>query len=70
MAGAPLDANKQLVLRFYDELWNRGNFDAADELVADDYVRHDLRPGEAPPGPAGQKAVAQRFRGGLPRYSS
>jgi steroid delta-isomerase-like uncharacterized protein len=66
MAGPPLDANKQLVLRFYDELWNRGNFDAADELVADDYVRHDLRPGDAPPGPAGQKAVAQRFRAAFP----
>jgi steroid delta-isomerase-like uncharacterized protein len=66
MAGAPLDTNKQLVLRFYDELWNRGNFDAADELVADDYVRHDLRRGDAPPGPAGQKAVAQRFRAAFP----
>jgi steroid delta-isomerase-like uncharacterized protein len=66
MAGASLDANKQLVLRFYDELWNRGNFDVADELVADDYVRHDLRPGDAPPGPAGQKEVAQRFRAAFP----
>jgi steroid delta-isomerase-like uncharacterized protein len=66
VAGSQLDANKQLVLRFYDELWNRGNFDAADELVADDYVRHDLRPGNAPAGPAGQKAVAQRFRAAFP----
>lgn len=66
MADPPLDANKQLVLRFYEELWNRGNFDAADELVADDYARHDLRPGDAPPGPAGQKAVAQRFRAAFP----
>jgi steroid delta-isomerase-like uncharacterized protein len=66
MAGPSFDANKQLVLRFYDELWNRGNFDAADELVADDYVRHDLRRGDAPPGPAGQKAVARRFRAAFP----
>jgi steroid delta-isomerase-like uncharacterized protein len=65
MAG-PLDASKQLVVRFYDELWNRGNFDAADELVAHDYVRHDLRRGDAPPGPAGQKAVAQSFRAAFP----
>jgi steroid delta-isomerase-like uncharacterized protein len=62
----PLEANKQIVLRFYDELWNRGNFDAADELVAEDYVRHDLRPAEAPPGPAGQSAVAKRFRAAFP----
>jgi steroid delta-isomerase-like uncharacterized protein len=60
------EANKAIVLRFYEELWNNGNFDAADELVAADYVRHDLRPGEAPPGPAGQKAVAAKFRAAFP----
>jgi steroid delta-isomerase-like uncharacterized protein len=60
------DTNKQVVRRFYEELWNRGNFDAADELISPDYIRHDLRPGEAPPGPAGQKAVAEKFRAGFP----
>jgi steroid delta-isomerase-like uncharacterized protein len=60
------DINKQVVSRFYDELWNRGNLDAADELVALDYVRHDLRPGDAPPGPAGQKAVAEKFQAAFP----
>src|SRR5690348_4470917 len=60
------DANKQLVRRFYEELWNKGNFDAADELVSADYFRHDLRPGDAPPGPAGQKSVAERFRSAFP----
>ena len=61
-----LEANKQIVVRFYDELWNRGNYEAADELVAQDYVRHDQRPGNAPPGPAGQKDVARRFRDAFP----
>jgi steroid delta-isomerase-like uncharacterized protein len=66
MVDTALEANKRLVVRFYEELWNRGNYDVADELVAADYVRHDLRPGDAPPGPAGQKAVAQRFRAAFP----
>ena len=61
-----VEANKQVVRRFYDELWNRGNLDVADQLVAADYVRHDLRPGDAPPGPAGQKAVAAKFRAAFP----
>jgi predicted SnoaL-like aldol condensation-catalyzing enzyme len=39
---------KQVVRRFYEELWNGGNLAAADELVAEDYIRHDLRPGDAP----------------------
>jgi steroid delta-isomerase-like uncharacterized protein len=60
------DAGKQVVRCFYEELWNRGNLDAADKVVADDYIRHDLRPGDAPPGPAGQKAVAEKFRSAFP----
>jgi hypothetical protein len=60
------DDRKQVVRRCYEELWNRGNFDAADELVSADYVRHDLRPGDAAPGPAGQKAVAKEVSSGFP----
>ena len=66
MPEAALEANKQIVVQFYNELWNRGNYEAADELVAQDYVRHDQRPGHAPAGPAGQKDVARRFRVAFP----
>ena len=41
--------NKALVRRFYEEVWNRGNLAAADDIFRDDYVRHDLRPGNALP---------------------
>ena len=50
-----VERHKALVWRFYDEVWNKGNMDVADEIFADDYVRHDLRPGTAPPGPEGQR---------------
>jgi steroid delta-isomerase-like uncharacterized protein len=61
-----VEAHKELVRRFYAELWNRGNHAAAEEIVAQDYVRHDLRPGDAPAGPAGQIAIAERFRAAFP----
>ena len=61
-----VEANKELVRRFYEEVWNKGNVDFAYEVFADDYVRHDLRPGNPTPGPAGQKQIAADFRAAFP----
>ena len=61
-----IEQHKATVRRFYDEVWNNGNLDIAEEIFAVDYVRHDLRPGVAPPGPEGQKAVARLFRSAFP----
>jgi steroid delta-isomerase-like uncharacterized protein len=58
--------NKAAVLRFYEEVWNRGNVDVALEVFAKDYVRHDLRPTQAIPGPEGQAAIAADFRRAFP----
>lgn len=58
--------NKALVRRFYEEAWDQGNTDFAYEVFADDYVRHDFRPTEALPGPAGQKKIADDFRAAFP----
>ena len=61
-----LDENKALVERFYDQVWDAGNVDVAEEVFAEDYVRHDLRPSEALPGPAGQAKIAADFRAAFP----
>jgi len=37
----PTKQNKALVRRFLEEVYNRGNLDVADELVAPDYVSHN-----------------------------
>ena len=58
--------NKALIRRFYEEVWGKGNFDVAEEVFAADYVRHDLRPGNPLPGPAGQKRIAADFRTAFP----
>jgi predicted SnoaL-like aldol condensation-catalyzing enzyme len=60
------EANRALVLRFYEEVWNRGNVDVAHEVFAADYVRHDLRPSAALPGPDGQAKIAAKFRAAFP----
>jgi steroid delta-isomerase-like uncharacterized protein len=60
------EANKALIRRFYEEVWARGNLDVADDVFAGDYTRHDLRTGEAKPGPEGQKEIAAAFRDAFP----
>ena len=58
--------NKELVQRFYDEVWDRGNVAFAHEVFHDDYVRHDLRPSQAAPGSAGMASLAAGFRSAFP----
>jgi steroid delta-isomerase-like uncharacterized protein len=60
------EANKDLVRRFYEEVWDRGNTDFAFDVFAEDYVRHDLRQTAALPGPAGQQKIAADFRAAFP----
>jgi steroid delta-isomerase-like uncharacterized protein len=61
-----VDANKALVRRFYEEVWNRGNVHFAEEVFADDYVRHDLRATTAAPGGRGHASIAEQFRRAFP----
>ena len=58
--------NKALVRRFYEEVWDRGNVGFADEVFADNYLRHDLRPTQALPGGAGMAKIATDFRRAFP----
>lgn len=60
------EANKRLVSRFYEEVWARGNVEFAEQVFADEYVRHDLRPTQAAPGPLGQAQIARAFREAFP----
>ena len=50
-----LEANKRLVQRFMDEVWNQMNPDAVDEFVAPDMIDHSGRG-------SGREAVKQTVR--------
>ncbi len=54
-----IEENKALVRRFYEEI-DKGNIDAMDELVAEDYIDHNPPPfpGLAP----GREGLKQAFR--------
>ncbi len=61
-----IEENKSLIRRFCEEVWNHGLLDVVTEIFAEDYVRHDLRPGKPIPGPEGQKRIAADFRTAFP----
>ena len=45
------EADKELVRRHFEEIWNQQNLGVADELMAQDYVEHAVAPfGQAEPG--------------------
>jgi steroid delta-isomerase-like uncharacterized protein len=60
------EAQQALVARFVDEFWNRGNFDAADELMTRDAVIHEPVAGT----PEDLKAVALAIRTAFPDWHS
>ena len=65
------EANKELVRRHFEETFNRKNFDACDELMAEDFTEHAVAPfASAPPGkvngPAAMKGSAEWLLGQFP----
>ena len=58
------EQNKAVVRRVFEELVNKGNMSAADELLAADYVNHDM-PAPAP-GAEGFKLIIGMFRTAFP----
>jgi steroid delta-isomerase-like uncharacterized protein len=61
--------NENLITQFYIEVWGKGNLSFTDMVFHQDYIRHDLRPGNPLPGPEGQKKIAGDFRKAFPDLS-
>jgi predicted ester cyclase len=66
-----LEANKELVRRHFEEIWNQRDLGVADELMAEDYTEHAVAPfGQAEPGrvygPAAMRQTAEWLLGQFP----
>ena len=62
MSGEMPDENKRITRRVLDELFDKGNLAAADELIHPDFVNHEAPPAN-PPGPDGLKETVSWLRG-------
>jgi predicted ester cyclase len=68
LSGAPStrEKNKELMTRFIEEVWNKGNLDVADEIFHPDHTSPSA-PG-LPAGAEGVKFIATQFRNAFPDY--
>ncbi len=57
--------NKEIVRRYIDEVFNKGNFTVVDEVLAPGFVDHNPSPGQAT-GPTGAKEFARIYRTAFP----
>lgn len=58
-----LGENKRLVRRLHEAVWNEGNMDVVDELIAEEYVEHNPVFPEGIRGREAYKANVASFRG-------
>lgn len=56
------EQNKTVVRRLFDELWNKGNLQVADELIAPNYLHHDDSSPGLGKGPEGEKKRVNLYR--------
>ncbi|HXJ14564.1 MAG TPA: ester cyclase [Candidatus Limnocylindrales bacterium] len=56
------DQNKNVVRRLFDELWNKGNLQVADELIAPTYQHHDASTPDLGKGPESEKKRVNLYR--------
>jgi len=59
------EQNKAAIRRYFEEVWNKGNMNAVDEVVGADLVDHSAPPG-LPPGSEGHKVFVGVFRTAFP----
>lgn len=60
--------NRQLVQRWFEEVWNKGRADAIEEMFAEDGIAHGLADETGAPlqGPSAFREFHSKFRGAFP----
>lgn len=67
--GTPSEENKSIARRMTDDVWNKGDLDAVDELCAPELVLHSA-PAGMPSGTEGVKAIVGVYRGAFQNFKA
>jgi len=62
----PAAQNKQIVQRYFAEVWNSGKLEVLDELLDPQYINHTPSTPNPPSGPAGLKPIVAAIRKAFP----
>jgi len=60
------DTNKNVIRRVFEEVWNKGNVSALDELVGPNLAHHDPSTPDFGHGPEGEKRRVNLYRSAFP----
>ena len=60
------EENRQLVLRFFSEVFNAGDLEAVDAFIHPAHENHDPTAPDVPTGPDGVRRLVELYRGAFP----
>ena len=64
------EQNKALIVRFVEELFNRGNMGVVDEIFAPDFIENEQLPPGIPEGREGVKMLPTILRSAFPDFKA
>ena len=64
------EQNKALIVRFVEELFNRGNMGIVGEIFAPDFIEHEQLPPGIPIGREGVKVMTTMLRNAFPDFKA
>lgn len=57
MSNTIIQRNEWLIQQYFEEVWNKGNIDLLDAIIAPGYINHSASVENPEPGPAGLKPI-------------
>lgn len=61
-----IDENRNIVTRYFEEVWNQGKLDTLDELLSAECINHNPGFKKTKPGLDGLKSIVSAIRKGFP----